>query len=240
MLLPLTFIPTEPDEILYKCTIPVVYPCECFGFDDKATIKSLDLSLLRTCQQVYTEARNGLFADNLFTLTTWLGFMYFLIESPDGSLRAAAVTKLTLLVDPKTPQAHFLNETLGELYLPDGTMSSPKSHFPTLKLVHLVIGPSGYKRPRFTEWEKWSTVFWIWAFTYLAIEELHDVSVAMSSDYVVRNRDWDGKGDENKIGKDTQWTRPSDEELKKYEYNVRLSLSRGWMGADCWNERERQ
>jgi hypothetical protein len=62
----------------------------------------------------------------------------------------------------------------------------------------------------------------------------------MSSDYVVRNRDWDGKGDENKIGKDTQWTRPSDEELKKYEYNVRLSLLRGWMGGDCWNERERQ
>lgn len=208
------------------------HPCECFHVEDKVTIKSLDFGLLSTCQQVYTEARNSLLADNLFTFTTWLGFTSFLLEPPCGLLRVAAVTKLTFLIDPKTPQAHFLNETLGELYLPDGTMSSPESHFTALKMVHLVIGPSGYERPTFTEWEKWSTFLWVWAFAYFAIEELNDVSVAMSSDYVVRNRDGDGNGDGNRIGEGMNWTRPSEKELKEYEYEVRLNLLRGWMGGD--------
>lgn len=223
----------EVDETLYKCTIPVVYPCECFHIDDKATIKSLDFNLFRTCQQVYIDAKNVLLADNVFTFTTWLGFTSFLLGPPGGSLRAVAVTKITFLVDPKTPQAHFLNEMLGELYLPDGTMSSPGSHFPTLKMVHLIIGlSSSSERPIFTGWEKWSTFLWVWAFAYFAIENLNDVSVSISNDYVVRNRDWDGKGDENEIGEGLKWIRPSDEELKEYEYEVRLSLLRGWMGGD--------
>jgi hypothetical protein len=223
----------EVYETLYNCTIPVIYPCECFHVDNTATVKSLDFSLLRTCQQIYTEARNVFLAYNLFTFTTWFGFTSFLLEPLGGSLRAAAVTKLTLLVDPKTPQAHFLNETLGELYLPDGTMSSPESHFPALKMVHLLIGlSSGCERPTFIEQEKWSSFLWIWAFAYFAIEELNDVSVAISSDYVVRNRDWDGKGNENEIGTDMEWRRPSHEELKEYEYEVRHSLLKSWMGGD--------
>jgi hypothetical protein len=222
----------EVCETIYKCTVPAMPSCEYMHFEDASTNGSLELGLLRACKQTYAEAKIGLFADNLFTFTTWDGFTNFFINPPGGPLRAAAITKLSFLVDPKTPQAHFLNETIGELYLPDGTMSDPKSRFPALKLLHLVIGPSGCESPKFTEWERWSTFMWIWAFSYFAIEELNDVSIAMSSEYVIRNRNWDGQGAEDAIGEGMKWSRPSDEELNKYEYEVRRNLLRDWMGGD--------
>jgi len=202
--------------------------CE-YRHDDAFPAPTLQLNMLRACKQIYAEAKEVLVADNIFTFSRQTAFTNFLVAEPQGRVRAAVVTKMGFMVDPKTPQTHFLNLALGQLYLPHGIMSSPDSHFPALKMLQLCFNMHpDYPRPGFREWEKWSNMFWVWGFLYFTIEELEQVDVVVAEEYVVRNLEWRQGGD----GQVPEWVRPEEDEVSEYKEVLEERLLETWMGGD--------
>lgn len=179
---------------------------------------TLPVNLLRVSKRVYAEAKAVLFNDNIYTFTDCGGFRCFLLRGPRALLRKEKLTKLVLVVSPKSDRTHFLNRTLSQLYLPHGSMHAPSPQFPSLRALQIFLERSHYP---FSDDSplKWSSLAWIYGLIYLRLENLERLSV-VTSDY-----SWFGPPGRTQF-------RPNEKEQKEYEEAVQERLLGEWMGGD--------
>ena len=178
--------------------------------------ETLQLSLLRSSKCVFEEAGRILFGHNIFAFQDSGPFEVFLLKGPSAVFRKEKLTRLAIVITPKSRSTHFWNGVLGELYLPHGTMSSPEAHFPAIIALQLYLKNDASDGGC----DRWTSPIWIWAFMYFALETLESVSV-ISKDYKVQD-----------LAESSRGRLLNEEEQKGYEAMVQESLLREWMGGD--------
>ena len=187
--------------------------------DDDVPQRDLSASLLRASKRVYEEAGRMLVQDNIFAFEDSAPFDDFLLQGPTTTFRKANLTRLAIVITPKSRSTHLWNGMLGELYLPHGTMSSPDAQFPSLRSLQLYLTNGPPPWPKF-KGNDWTSLMWIWGFMYFALESLEVVSV-VSKDYSVRDTAESGA-----------WRSLNDQEQTVYESMVQERLLREWDGGD--------
>jgi hypothetical protein len=179
----------------------------------------LSISLLLCSKRMHEEAARMMFQANIIHFKDFKPLKDFLLEDPGLSFRKETLTKLAITISPRSRDTHHWNSTLGELYLPHGTMTSPDPHFPALKQLQLYLTNDATPWPDI-EGGRWTSPIWIWGFMYFALENLESVSV-VGDNYRIEDPAASGG-----------WRFVSEEEERVYEEMVKGRLLEEWIGGE--------
>jgi hypothetical protein len=194
--------------------------CDCSDPVDDGHDAATRMSLLSVSKQVHSEAKDVV-KNHVYKFNHRADFDTLLLASIPGRARTSSLTTLVVTICPCTLETHVWNLALRQLYLPHGTMNSPDPHFPSLKALQLRVRGKVSPGPGSGS-SGWDCIIWIFAFRYLAIEELQDVSVD-ATDYIEVSPI--EEGDVKVIG-------PSDVQRKRYEDEVQEYLRGEYMPGE--------
>jgi hypothetical protein len=190
-----------------------------YVLDSHSSRIKLPTNLLLCSKRTHEEAARILFQANVFAFSDSGPFKPFLLRGPGSTFRKDNLTRMTIVITPKSRDTHHWNATLGELYLPHGTMTSPDPQFLALKQLQFYLTNGATSWPEI-EGGRWTSPFWIWGFMYFALESLESVSV-VGDNYRIEDPVASGG-----------WRSVSKEEERAYEDMVKDRLLEEWMGGE--------